>query len=406
VLTLYTSSKIFDIWKLPSLLIEITVGIVFGPNIINIVPQYTYLFLEACGKIGLLLLVAESGLKVDVNKLRTIGYRGLYVATLGSMSPFAIGIILSSIILKKSIETSLSIGACFAATSVGITLNIWETIGRPNNNPEIPDSDTKQIIIVAAMIDDVIALILLAFIQSIKNGMGYELILSLIISPLLIIIIGKIRISFGDKYFKIIPMKYRLWLLFFIAFILVLFCNTFYSSSLLGAFLSGFIFCGDKNENENQNQNQNENENEETVKSTLESWNKEVKGISNLMVKFYFAATIAFQIPIKAFFNIKVVVHGFLFYLCIIGKLITGIFAKPFNYHDAIKISFSMSVWGEFAFLVATTCQSNNILSDTEFYSIIFAILLSIILSPLVLKYIFYRFPEKCILNNNNNVQV
>jgi len=65
-----------------------------------------------------------------------------------------------------------------------------------------------------------------------------------------------------------------------------------------------------------------------------------------------------------------------------------------------------MSVWGEFAFLVATTCQSNNILSDTEFYSIIFAILLSIILSPLVLKYIFYRFPEKCILNNNNNVQV
>jgi len=279
--------------------------------------------------------------------------------------------------LNKSIETSIAIGACFAATSVGITLNIWES----SNNYS---SDTAQIIIVAAMLDDVIALILLAIIQSIKNGIGYQLVLSIIISPLLIIIIGKITISFGPRYLNIIPAKYRLSLLIVIAFILVPICNAYYSSSLLGAFLSGFIFCEDE--------------------KTIESWNSQMKMMSDFMVKFFFAATIAFQIPIQTLFKSEVVFQGLLFFLCIIGKLITGIFATPWNFLQAIKISFSMSAWGEFAFLVATTCQSNQILNNTEFSSIIFAILLSIILSPLALKFIFWREGDNNNQREHNNV--
>jgi len=174
-----------------------------------------------------------------------------------------------------------------------------------------------------------------------------------------------------------------LFLLVITSLILIPLCYTCYSSPLLGAFLSGFIFC----------------ENEVTMKI----WKVQIKRILNLLVKCFFAATIGFEIPIMTIFNLNVLQNGFLFFMCIIGKLITGIFAKPFTLREVLKISLSMSVWGEFAFVLATTCKANKILTHEEFSSIIFAILLSIIISPIILKFVFNNSKSQIQPNNSNS---
>jgi len=144
-------------------------------------------------------MVIEGGLKVDYVKLKRLGLRGLVVAVCGSMTPLAIGTFLSWL-LGKPIQTCIAIGACFAATSAGITFNIWEIYGNLG-------SDTGQVIIVAAIIDDVIALILLSCVNAMNKGLDYEFILSVLVSPVLIVIIGLIRIYLSARIFEYLEKK-------------------------------------------------------------------------------------------------------------------------------------------------------------------------------------------------------
>jgi len=75
-----------------------------------------------------------------------------------------------------------------------------------------------------------------------------------------------------------------------------------------------------------------------------------------------------------------------LYFVAIIGKIATGIFAKPLTMTEFFTIAFSMSAWGEFAFILATASYSAGSMDKDSYSSVLMAVLLSVVISPLCLR--------------------
>jgi hypothetical protein len=137
--------------KMPDLVGEIVAGILLGPPLADYVPNPEAFVL--LGEVGLVLLVVEAGIDIDVTTLKLIGTRGFMIAIVGSILPIAIGIVVALLLAgTDDIKSVLSAGAVFGPTSLGIALNILRS-GSILNTP------VGQLIVSAAVIDDMIALI-------------------------------------------------------------------------------------------------------------------------------------------------------------------------------------------------------------------------------------------------------
>ena len=307
---------------LPDLVGQIIVGILLGPEALNILDSSGNEFLIVIGEIGLIMLVVEAGLDVDIGMIKLIGPRGLMVAIFGSFVPLLIGFAIS-MLLNEPIQSSIAIGACFAPTSMGIALNVLK-------KAKILNTPTGQLIIAAAILDDVIALMLLSELKAISDPTVFNVILPIVVSPLLILFIGYLSIRYIPRCIKYImnkiPQAYHensiLMLLFLSAFILIPACQYAGSSHLLGAFLAGLMFCTDH--------------------TVHHAWNNQIKRILNWMLKIFFACSIGFAIPVGEFANATVIGKAALYCISAIGKIATGMFAKPRKQKDFLTVAFRL----------------------------------------------------------------
>ena len=166
--------------RMPSLVGEIVVGILLGPNLANYVPfPISFVML---GEIGLILLVIEAGIDIDLTTLKLIGSRGLVIAIIGSILPIGIGIAIAFAIGTDT-TGSIAAGACFGPTSLGIAMNILRQ-GKIVNTP------VGQLIVSAAVIDDMIALIILSQLGALAGDASVAAIVVPIVSALCWLILG------------------------------------------------------------------------------------------------------------------------------------------------------------------------------------------------------------------------
>merc|ERR1711994_48603 len=105
------------------------------------------------------------------------------------------------------------------------------------------------------------------------------------------------------------------------------------------------------------------------------------------MLRVFFAATIGFAIPILQFADSAVIWRGLVYRIAGIGKVATGFFARPFHPREIGIVGFSMSAWGEFAFILATASYAAGTLDQESFSAVLLAVLLSVIYSPYALSF-------------------
>lgn len=297
--------------RMPSLVGEIFAGILLGPNLAEYVPHpISFVML---GEIGLILLVIEAGIDIDLTTLKLIGSRGLIIAIIGSVLPIAIAIALAFAIGTNT-TGSIAAGACFGPTSLGIAMNILRQ-GKIVNTP------VGQLIVSAAVIDDMIALIILSQLSALSGDAGVASIVIPIVSALGFLVIGGIIAvtvlpQFLDRYFFPRIKKENhgsagLGLMFLILFAMM--PATYYakSSFLMGAFLSGLVFCRNHD-----------------VHVRFVS---QFKRLLQWLMRIFFAASIGFQVPIKDFGSGKVIGYGLLFTIALTGKLAVGFLVPNFN---------------------------------------------------------------------------
>ena len=118
-------------------------------------------FIEMLARIGILILLFEVGLESTVGQMLKVGWSSLLVAALGVVTPFALGWGIAAWLLPEHGPfVAAFIGATLTATSVGITARVLADLGRAQSNE-------ARVILGAAVIDDVLGLVILAVVTGV-----------------------------------------------------------------------------------------------------------------------------------------------------------------------------------------------------------------------------------------------
>lgn len=142
----------------PAVLGELVAGVLLGSSLLGIVdPGNEVLHLLA--ELGVVILLFEIGLETDLKRLVAVGPAASVVAVVGVAAPFGLGLLVSQAFGLPTLP-SLVVGAALTATSVGITARVLSDLGRL-------DDPEGQIVLGAAVIDDVLGLIILAIVGGI-----------------------------------------------------------------------------------------------------------------------------------------------------------------------------------------------------------------------------------------------
>jgi Kef-type K+ transport system membrane component KefB len=142
----------------PALVAEIVVGMVLGPPMLDVVPYVDALTI--IGQLGLLLLVLEGGINIELQTLRQIGWKAFAIAISGTTLPVLACVAVLPLLPPFSMLEALAAGTALSSTAIGMAAKLMQDMN-------LMQTRIGQIICCAAMIDDVASLILLAMISSI-----------------------------------------------------------------------------------------------------------------------------------------------------------------------------------------------------------------------------------------------
>jgi len=151
----------------PSVIGELFAGVVLGPSLLGWIEPVEAIKLMA--EIGIILLLFEVGLETDVKRLVRTGVKSFVVAIAGFVLPLMFGFALGYWVFGLSFLVSLFIGGTLTATSIGITVRVLSDLKRQ----QAPEG---QIVLGAAVLDDVLGVVLLALLYEFSIGGGVSLI--------------------------------------------------------------------------------------------------------------------------------------------------------------------------------------------------------------------------------------
>ena len=243
---------IFERFQQPAVLGELVLGMLIG-NLhligIDLFESFKHdLTLEVLAELGVIILLFEVGLESSVREMMKVGLASFMVAVFGVITPFFLGWGVGYVFLPDaSIYVHIFIGATLTATSVGITARVLQDIGKIK-------SREAKIILGAAVIDDILGLVILAVVAGIitavgsghGDGVSSGMILWIIIKAVLFvvgaIVIGSIILP---TYFNLaIRLKVKGVFLSFcllICFALAFIAGKVGLAPIVGAFAAGLI---------------------------------------------------------------------------------------------------------------------------------------------------------------------
>ncbi len=170
--------ELFERFQQPSVLGELLAGVVIG-NLVLIgfsraEPLKTDSIIAALAEIGIIILLFEVGLESDLKEMMEVGWSSLLVAFLGVVAPFFLGWGVAAYFLPDEARlVHIFIGATLCATSVGITARVFKDLNKLSTRE-------ARIILGAAVIDDILGLIILAIVAGSIKAAGTGAVLSMI----------------------------------------------------------------------------------------------------------------------------------------------------------------------------------------------------------------------------------
>lgn len=360
--------------KAPQVVGEIIAGLLIGPCVLGLVQQSE--FLTGMAEVGVVLLMFSAGLETDLKELMKTGPIAFLIACCGVFVPLVGGTLLYMGFYgaapwgSEKFFTAVFIGVIMTATSVSITVQALKELGKLKGR-------VGTTILSAAIIDDVIGIVVLTFVIGFKNPDSNpgKVVLNTILFFILAIAVGfvlyKIFKKLDDRYphTRRIPII-SLALCFAFAYIAE---KYFGIADITGAYVAGIILCSMRDS----------------------SYIDEKMEISSYMIFGpVFFASIGLKTNID---NIdgKILLFSVAFVLvALITKIIgCGLMAKicRFNAADSLKIGVGMMTRGEVALIVSQKGLSVGLLSPVYFTSVILLIIVSSVTTPIVLKLLYAR---------------
>lgn len=351
----------------PAVLGEMIGGIVIGVSGLHLIDAHNPV-LHVLSELGVLLLLFLIGLETDIRRLISVGGASAAVAAVGVALPFAAGYGVGSW-LNYPTTVSVFLGAALTATSVGITARVLSDLGRLKD-------DESQVILGAAVVDDIIGLILLTVISAVAIG---EKLTVFAVGKIVAIAFGFVAVAIVVGSFlapRLIALITRLRVgkaLFFasimFAFALAYLADLAGSALIIGAFAAGLVLARTDRGRDIEH---------------------EVYDVAQFFIPIFFVSVGAavdlkrlnpFSAEGRPFFVIGIM----LTIVAVAGKLIAG-YAAPGRRLRKIVIGVGMVPRGEVGLIFAQLGLSAGLLSAGLYSSVALMVMLTTLMTPPVLR--------------------
>ena len=354
-------AELFERLGQPGIVGEIVAGVLVGPNVLNYVSRDG--FIAALGDLGVMFLLFRVGLEVKPAELLKLGGTAAMVAACGVVVPFVMGWGIVAAWGASQVE-AIFVGAAMVATSVGITAQVLASKG-------LLQERSSQIILAAAVIDDVLGLLVLAAVSGMARGQidFAQIALTSLLAVAFVVIIA----VWGNRAMgKVVPrlqqslrvaeaeFSMAMVLLFGLS-VLAVYVGV---AAIVGAFFAGMALAG-------------------RVGPRVHDL---ACGASELLVPFFLAG-IGLNLSLAAFGKPSLAILALIIVAAaIVSKLVgCGLSALPLGRVDALRIGVGMIPRGEVGMVVAQIGLSLGAVSrDIYGVVVLMAVATTIVAPPLI----------------------
>ncbi|HEY1333476.1 MAG TPA: cation:proton antiporter, partial [Myxococcaceae bacterium] len=364
----------------PAVLGELVAGVLLGGSVLGMVPgdgpaaDLVRVFAE----LGVLLLLFEIGLETDLKEMFRVGPASLAVAAVGVAVPFLLGYAYWVLAPHPSVPSTdlttsgVFIGATLTATSVGITARVLSDLRRMS-------TIEARIIIGAAIIDDVLGLVILSVVSGLAAGAAVTL---LGIARTLAVAVGFLAVAVvTGRYLmpRLLDFVVRLQvrhvlIVFAVAFALGLaaLASLAGSALIIGAFAAGIILSGT---------------------NQFDTIEREVKPLVSIVAPVFFVSVgasvdLSLLSPASAESRATLFLAAALIVVAIVGKLAAG-WAAPWSRFHRLIVGVGMVPRGEVGLIFADIGRRSGVLPDAVFGAVLLTVMATTFVVPPALKTLF-----------------
>ncbi|MDO4558216.1 MAG: cation:proton antiporter, partial [Planctomycetia bacterium] len=340
-----------------------------GAHISNAENDSTAHLFHMLGELGVAILLLEIGLETDLKRLISVGPAALVVAFVGVFLPFGLGYLVA-VCAGFSGLVPLVCGAALTATSIGITARVFSELGRLQD----PES---QIVLGAAVIDDVIGLIILAVVGGIVGGGEVGVAEIGIITGKAVgfltgaILIGSFVVPPTMRWIMSFrPQRGTITVICFVfALILSVLARQFEVSMILGAFSAGLLLA---------------------KTPQAHALAEDIAFLGRFFVPIFFIS-VGSKVDLQSFGDLKVLeLGGLMLLVAIIGKFAAGY--APFWFRGSkMVIGVGMIPRGEVGLIFCSMGISSGVFTKDVFSAMTFMVMLTTFVTPPALKFILQR---------------
>ena len=349
----------------PGIVGEILAGVLIGPQILDWVKPNE--LLSALAELGVMFLLFRVGLEIRASELVRVGKVAIMVAIMGVVLPFALGWGILRCWGEPQIE-SVFVGAAMVATSVGITAQVLASKG-------LLDATASKIILAAAVFDDILGLLILAFVSGLARGSVN--IVELMGTAVMAIGFTLLLIKYGTKtvgrFVKWAEEKLHLVEAQFVLALVLMFGLALLAihagvAAIVGAFLAGMAL----------------------GESTGHRTHDMAHGVTELLVPFFLAG-IGLHFDLSLFTRQSTVILAMVVMVAaVLSKLVgCGLGAIGLGRADAVRVGVGMVPRGEVGMVVAQIGLSLGTISQAVYGIVVFMAVTTTLVAPPMLKMAF-----------------
>jgi Kef-type K+ transport system membrane component KefB len=346
----------------PGVVGELLGGFIVGPYALGLVtPGNTELVFAELGVVVLLFAV---GLEVRTDDLFSVGRPAVLTATIAMALPIVVGFGIA-MALGEGVTASLFVGLALAATSIGITSKVLRDMG-------VLDRGFARIIIGAALVDDILALVLIGLVAGVAEG-------NLSASTLLVGVLGAGLVGLGflaARRARGLPTTVFTWPkfadtplvpAFLFMLVIALVSAAIGLAAIIGAFVAGLIVA------------------ETEARQEVE---REIRPLSAIFTPFFFAVTGA-QLDLTMLLDPAVAALAVtLAVIGVVTKALGGVLgARSAGRWGSVAVGFGMVPRGEVGIVVANLALATGAISSALFAAVMVAVVLTTVIAPYLLAW-------------------
>lgn len=363
--------------KAPQVVGMIIAGLLIGPSVLGLVKQTD--FISQMAEIGVILLMFSAGLETDLKELKKTGLVATLIACAGVFAPLVFGAILYmafygfSAIGTEEFYKAVFIGCIMTATSVSITVQTLKELGYLKGR-------VGTTILSAAIIDDVIGIIVLTFVIGFKSPDSNPG--KVVINTVLFFVLAIVGGVITYKIFNLVDNRYPhtrripIASLGFCLLLAYLAEKYFGIADITGAYVAGIVLCNI---------------------SDSEYIEEKIDINSYMIFGPIFFASIGLKTNLSGVdSSLLLFCVGFVI-VALLSKIIgCGIMSRicGFKGMDCLKIGVGMMTRGEVALIVAQKGLSVGLMTSEYFTAVILLIIISSISVPIILKLLYAKAPD------------